>query len=205
MSQPVVHFWYDFSSPFAYLGSTQIEQVAERTGARVVWRPMLLGALFKQVGSPEVPLASMPPAKQRYVSQDLKAWAAHHGVPLKWPSRFPTRSVTALRLALLAGDRIGPLSHVLFRTYWVEDGDLTDEATLERKCAQVGLDGKHLLARTKDGDVKERLASETAEAAKAGVFGAPTCIVKRETGDYLFWGQDRLVLVERALAGWRPW
>src|SRR6185295_11702939 len=98
----------------------------------VVWRPMLLGAVFKQVGSPDVPLFAQPQAKQRYLSADLKHWASHWGVPLKWPSRFPVKTVTALRLALLAGDRIAPLSHALFHAYWALDEDISDEATLGR-------------------------------------------------------------------------
>ncbi len=190
-----VEFWYDFSSPFAYLGATQVERVVAGAGGRVEWKPMLLGALFKEVGTPNVPMFAASPAKQRYFALDMGYWASHWGVPFKFPSRFPMKTVTALRLALLAGDRIAPLSLSLFRAYWVDDGDLNDEATLSKALSDNGLDARELLERTRDPEIKQRLVENTSEAARKGVFGAPTFIVKQPAGDLLFWGQDRLVLV----------
>ena len=135
--RPVVHFWYDFSSPFAYLGSTQIEAVAARAGAELRWRPMLLGAVFKQIGMANVPLFAMPESKRAYMRRDLDHWASYLGVPFSFASRFPQKTVTALRLALLAGDRIAPLSHALFRAMWAEDGNLEDRATLRAIAGEV--------------------------------------------------------------------
>ena len=199
-----VQFWYDFSSPWTYLAATQIEAVAARANAEVAWRPMLLGAVFKQVGTPDVPLMAMSEAKRRYIARDLHAWAAHWGVPLRFASRFPMRTVTALRLALLAGDRLVPLSHALFRALWVDDRDLNDPATLSEILAAQGFDAADMLARTQEPAVKQQLVDNTAEAVAAGVFGAPTFIVEHPAGNMLFWGQDRLELVEKALRGWRP-
>ncbi|HWN71764.1 MAG TPA: DsbA family protein, partial [Haliangium sp.] len=199
-----LHFWYDFSSPFSYLAATQIEAVAARAGARLVWQPMLLGALFKEQGTPNVPLLAMPASKRAYVRRDLEHWAAYWGVPFRFASRFPMRTVTALRLALLAGDRIAELSHALFRALWVEDQDLDDAATLTEILRQNGFHPDHLLARTQEPEIKQALVDQTARAAQAGVFGAPTMIVAHERGDLLFWGQDRLSLVEAAASGWWP-
>lgn len=199
-----LHFWYDFSSPFSYLAATQIEGVAARAGARLVWQPMLLGALFKEVGSPNVPLLDMPASKRAYVYRDLDHWAAYWGVPFRFASRFPTRTVTALRLALLAGDRIAELSLALFRALWVEDRDIDDPATLADILRRHGFDPEHLLARTQEPAIKQALAEQTARAVHAGVFGAPTTIVAHERGDLLFWGQDRLSLAEAAASGWWP-
>jgi 2-hydroxychromene-2-carboxylate isomerase len=184
-------FYYDFSSPFAYLGATQIERVAQEQGATVRWRPILLGALFKQIGTPDVPLAEFPAAKKSYYLRDLVHWAAHWGVPFRWPSRFPMRTVAPLRLALAAGEQIAAVSQALFRAYWVDDRDISDPAVL----AEFGE-----LARTEDAAIKAALRANTDEAIAAGVCGVPAFVVR----GHLFWGQDRLELVSRTLAGWDP-
>ena len=194
-------FFFDFSSPFAYLASTQVEAVAARNGATVRYRPFLLGGLFKALGGPDVPLFSMPPVKQRHARDDMFRWADFHGVPLKFPTRFPMNTVKALRMILqLAEDQRAPLMHAIYRAYWADDRDINDDAVLVELAGSVGLDGSALLAGTKQDSVKALLKDATDEAVKLGLFGAPTFMV----GDLLFWGQDRLAFVEKALNGWRP-
>jgi 2-hydroxychromene-2-carboxylate isomerase len=196
-----VSFFFDFSSPFAYLASTQIESVAARAGAMVRYRPFLLGALFKALGGPDVPLFSMPPVKQRHARDDMFRWADFHGVPLKFPTRFPMNTVKALRMILqLPEPQRAPLMHAIYAAYWADDRDINDDAVLVELAASVGLDGAALVAGTKDDAVKALLKAATDEAVKLGLFGAPTFMV----GDLLFWGQDRLAFVEKALQGWRP-
>jgi 2-hydroxychromene-2-carboxylate isomerase len=198
---PEVSFFFDFSSPFAYLGATQIEAVARRNGARVRFRPFLLGGLFKEVGTPDVPLFSMPAAKRAHAAADMNRWAEHHGVPLRFPTRFPMNTVKALRLVLqLPEEARPPLIQALFRAFWVDDRDLADDAELASLAASVGLDGAALVAGTKSDAVKDQLKQATTEAVRAGLCGAPSFLV----GDLLFWGQDRLLFVEKALRGWRP-
>lgn len=187
-------FYYDFSSPFAYLGATQVERVAQQAGASVVWKPILLGALFKQIGTADVPLAEFPAAKRDYYRRDLLHWAAHWGVPFRWPSRFPMRTVAPLRLALAADD-IAATSRALFSAYWVDDRDISDAQVL-------GEFGD--VARTEDPAIKAALRANTDEAIAAGVCGVPSFVVPGAVRGHLFWGQDRLDLVSRALAGWDP-
>jgi 2-hydroxychromene-2-carboxylate isomerase len=195
-----MEFWYDFASPWTYLASTQIENVAHRASARLIWRPMLLGAVFKQVGTPDVPALAMP----EYYSRELNLWAEYWNVPFRFTTRFPMRTVTALRLALLAGDRIAPLSHALFEALWVDDRDISDEVELADILKTEGLDAEAMLEQTKQPEAKQKLIDATSEAVKRGVFGSPTFIVKHPEGDILFWGQDRFELVEKVLGGWRP-
>ncbi|MEM9491271.1 MAG: 2-hydroxychromene-2-carboxylate isomerase [Myxococcota bacterium] len=208
-TRPAIEFWYDFSSPFAYLGATQIERVSAAIGARVAWRPMLLGAVFKQIGMANVPMNTMVPAKRAYIANEFDYWPSYLGVPFKFASRFPQKTVTALRLALLAGERIGPLSLDLFRVIWAEDGNLEDPAVLGAILARHGFDAEAMLARTREPEVKQMLIDNTAEAVAAGVFGAPTMIIEGAghaaaddgSGDLLIWGQDRLGLVAATLSG----
>ena len=186
-----VIFYYDFSSPYAYLGATQIERVAQERGARVVWRPILVGALFNAIGTPNVPLDDFPAAKRSYMLRDLMHWAAHWAVKFRWPTIFPMRTVAPLRLALAAGDGIAAISHALFRAYWVENRDLSDPSVLR----EFGD-----LAAIETPAIKELLRKNTDEAIAAGVCGVPSFKVR----EHLFWGQDRLDLVSRTLGGWDP-
>ena len=193
-------FFFDFSSPFAYLASTQVEGLAARTGATLRFRPFLLGALFKALGGPDVPLFTMPPPKQRHARDDMFRWADFYGVPLKFPTRFPMNTVKALRMTLLVPDAQKPaLVRAIFRAFWAEDRDIGSDAELAAIATAVGIDGAALVAGTKDDAVKERLRQATQEAQDVGLCGAPSFRVN----GLLFWGQDRLSLVEKALRGWR--
>lgn len=200
----VIEFWYDFSSPYSYLAATQIQGLAARTGARLEWRPMLLGAVFKDIGSPNAPILAMSETKRRYMGRELELWSSAWQVPFSWSRHFPLRTVTALRLALLAGDRIAEVSMALYRVAWVDDADVENPAILTAALDSAGVDGEALLARTREPEVKQRLIELTAEAVKRGVFGAPTFFVTRDGRERRFWGQDRLGLVERAAAGIEP-
>lgn len=194
-----VTFVYDFASPFAYLASTQIEALATRCGAVVKWHPILLGGLFRDIGTPNVPLATYPEAKRRHTLEDMARWAHYYDQPFHFPSRFPMVTVTALRLALLAGERIAELSRALFRAYWVGDADLNDPAVLEGALAEAELP-LELLSRVSEPAVKKELQDNTAAAEQAGVFGVPSFLVPQASGPAaLFFGQDRLILLEKNL------
>jgi 2-hydroxychromene-2-carboxylate isomerase len=196
-----VSFFFDVSSPFAYLAATQVEALGRRAGAEVRWRPFLLGGLFRGIGTPDAPLLTMPEPKRLMVALDMKRWADHHGVPFAFPSRFPMNTVKALRMLVQLPDaQKPPLALALFRAYWAEDRDLASDAELVTLAGSVGLDGAALLAGTKEEAVKTRLKDATDEAQRLGLCGAPSFLV----GNMLFWGQDRLAFVERALQGWRP-
>lgn len=200
----VVDAYVDIASPFGYLGLTQLAALA-RTGATVRLVPILLGALFREIGQADVPLFAMPPAKARYIGLDMERWARWWGVPFVQPSKFPQRTIAAQRSILLAGD-LGDdvalrVAVALGRAMWAERRDLEDTDTLRAILEDCGLDPA-LVERTQDPEVKARLAANTARAKEAGVFGVPTFVVN---GKQLFWGQDRLDLVARTLAGWDAW
>jgi 2-hydroxychromene-2-carboxylate isomerase len=195
MSHTLELYW-DFSSPFAYLGSTQAEALAARTGAKLVWRPMLLGAVFKAIGTPDAPILTWSDAKRSYFFKDLARWAEHWAVPFRFPSRFPMMTVKSLRVWFaLPEERRKAFREATFHAYWAEDRDISDEATLR---ALIGDGADEVLARGGSKEVKDALFASTQRAIEAGVFGAPTWIVDEKE---LFWGQDRIVLVERSLRG----
>ena len=212
-------FYFDFSSPFAYLGATQVEAIAARHGATLLLRPFLLGALFKAIGTPNVPILAMPPPKQKHYRDDIYRSADHYGAPFRFPTRFPINSVKALRLfqALSVRRSASRPPPDLSRATWFDDRDLSDERVLAEVLAAIGIDPGPVAAEAQTDAAKARLRAATDEAEAIGVCGAPCFLVKtlgrpalragsgRPTDEgRLFWGQDRIVFVERALAGWVP-
>jgi 2-hydroxychromene-2-carboxylate isomerase len=195
--------YFDVSSPFAYLGLTQLPGLAAM-GVRPQLVPILLGALFRDIQQANVPLLAMPPPKQRYVGLDLHRWASWWGEAFDFPRKFPQRTITAQRLCVLAAEdgwKSGVrLATALGRGMWAEQRDLEDPETLRAIVAAAGMPAAWV-DRTQEPAIKAQLADNTARARDAGAFGVPTYVVD---GKHLFWGQDRLDLVARALAGWTP-
>ncbi len=187
-----LEFFYDFTSPYTDLASTQVEAVAARAGAAVRWRPFLLGGVFKATGN-RAPLEV--PAKGRHMLTDLARWSRRLGVPLRFPGTFPIPSVLALRCALAAEGqgKLVPFSQAVFRAAWAEEQDIASPEVLAGLADDLGLDGAALVAAAPG--FKEALARQTAEAVERGAFGAPTFFV----GEELFVGNDRLDFVEAAL------
>lgn len=197
-----VDFYFDYSSPFAYLGSRRAEGVL---GAKARWRPMLLGAVFKAVEMANVPFFTMSEAKRAYYAKDLARQAKAAGADFAWPNRFPMNTVLPLRVTLLSGahetEAGRALVHRIFSAYWVEDRDISDPEEVARLATEVGLDGPALVAGAGAPEVKASLRDATQAAVEAGVFGAPTFVVRPEGPDpQLFWGVDRIELAARAAA-----
>lgn len=191
----LLDFWFDYSCPYAYLGSTQVTALAARTGATLRWRPMLLGGVFRANGTPQNLSNVLSPAKARHNLLDMSRWAALFGVPLIMPEGHPMRTVEALRATLLVG--IDPaVIHGFYRAYWVDGRPPSAPDTMRSVLAAAGHDAGAILERLDDPAVKDDLRRRTDEAIALGIFGAPACIVDETE---LFWGQDRLHFVEQAL------
>lgn len=188
-----LELFHDFASPFSYLGHTQARRVAAEAGAALVETPILLGALFRAIGTPMVPLFTYAPARQAWQRRDMEEWAGWWGVPFRFPSTFPLRTVLPLRVAVHAPDAAAPI----YRAAWGDDRDVGDPDVLRGVLDDAGLDGPALLAAAEDPAVKARLRANTERAELLGACGVPTWRV----GDALFWGQDRIGQVEVALRG----
>ena len=195
--QPTLEFFHDFASPFSYLGATQIERVAKAQGAKLVYRPILLGALFKDIGTPVVPLFEMTPPRQHYQRRDLVDWAEWWGVPFTFPSVFPMRTVTPLRVALQKPETTA----VIYEAAWARGIDIGDSEALKAVLDAGGFDGQSLIEGTQNPDIKAQLFENTQRAIAAEVCGVPSF---RVNDSLLFWGQDRLGMVEAACSGWQP-
>jgi 2-hydroxychromene-2-carboxylate isomerase len=194
MTQTTFEFFYDIGSPYSYMASTQIEAAAAKHGARLVWRPFLLGAVFKGAGN------SMPglvPAKAQWMLSDLQNWASIYGVPFVFSfDTFPPNTLRAMRacVAAEAHGKTAALSGALFRAYWVAGMDLSDPHTLREACKVVDLDGDELLAAIETQEVKDGLKRNTDEAVARGAFGAPTIYVDRDA--LMLVGNDRFTVLD---------
>lgn len=191
-----IDFFYDIGSPYSYLCATQIDGVAAKHERAVVWRPMLLGAVFKATGND---MPARVPAKAKWMLRDLELWAKSYGVPFSFPSSFPANTVRAMRACVFAGERgkVRELSLALFEGYWARGVDPSSEEGISQASAAAGLAAGDVLAAIETAPVKDGLRKSTDDAIARGVFGAPAVFV----GEQLFWGNDRLPLLDRLLAG----
>jgi 2-hydroxychromene-2-carboxylate isomerase len=198
MADREIELFFDIGSSYSYLAATQMEGLAARTGVPVRWRPFLLGAVFKATGND---MPARLPAKARWMLQDMALWAQHYGIPFRMPSRFPLITLRTQR-ALTAADRlvgqraIPGFALALFRAYWTEDQDITTDPVIIAAARSAGLDADAIIAAIDTPETKDQLRATTDEAVRRGAFGAPAMFV----GDTLFWGNDRVPLLEQYLA-----
>jgi 2-hydroxychromene-2-carboxylate isomerase len=192
-----VEFFFDVGSPTAYLAYTQLPALAASCGAQVVWRPMLLGGVFKATGNASPVTVA---AKGRWMLGDLQRWARRYGVPLVFNPHFPINTLTLMRGAVGMQMR-EPAEFlryldVVFGAMWREPRKLGDAEVLAQVLREGGFDPAHVAALAADAEVKAQLIANTDEAVARGAFGAPTFFV----GEQMFFGQDRLEFVREALA-----
>lgn len=200
-----LEFWFDFSCPYAYLGSTQVEALAARAGAQLDPRPMLLGGVFRAHSVPQKLFSAISVNKARHNAADLVRYAQRWQVPYAMPAGHPFRTVTALRALLVVGADNLALIHRFFRAYWVEGRDLSEPRVVASVLAELGHDAEQVLAAAEREAIKDELRQRTDEALALGIFGAPAFIPRGGVHPpELYWGQDRLEEVERALTGARP-
>ena len=191
---------HDFSSPFSYLGAAQIEAVAAARGVDVAWRPILLGAMFRDIGTPDVPLFEMSEAKRRWVYADLERQAAAASVPFRFPTHFPIRSVLPLRVALAEPATTLPI----YRAAWAHDRRIDTPQSLSTVLSDAGFDAGALLSAATSDPIKRALRDNTAAATAAGACGVPTFEIVDGDRTQIVWGADRLAHVDAVLGGWRP-
>ncbi len=185
-----LEFFFDYGSPFSYLADTQIDALLKRTGAQVIYKPMLLGGVFKATGNAS-PITI--PAKGKYMGSDLSLWAKEYRVPMKMNPFFPINTIRIMRGAVAAQSAgCFPAYHsTMFRAMWAEGVNLGDPNVVKPIFSKLGMDPEVV----ERADVKERLRANTDEAVARGAFGAPSFFV----GDAMFWGNDRMHFVEAAL------
>ncbi|WP_416898054.1 MAG: 2-hydroxychromene-2-carboxylate isomerase [Minwuia sp.] len=191
--------FFDCSSPWTYLAITQVGGIARAHGAELIWRPILVGGIFNQINKEVYETRANPDhPKYRYMRKDLMNWADYRGVTINWPTIFPVNSVKAMRACIAAADigKCETLALEVCDAYWGRNQDIAQDEVVAACAEAVGLDAAAILEKTNDPEIKQRLKNHTQEVMDRQGFGSPTMYVN-ETD--MFFGQDRLVLVEEAL------
>lgn len=192
-----VEFFFDVGSPASYLAWTQLESMAQRTNAQIIWRPMLLGAVFQATGNAS---PAAVPAKGPYMLKDLQRFSNIYGVPFNFNPFFPLNTMHLMRgaTAYLEEPEFQTYLAAIFNALWSEKLNMESPEVVAEVLTKAGIDVTDFMARISETEVKERLKDTTAEAVARGVFGAPSFFVNGE----MFFGQDRLSFVETALKEW---
>jgi 2-hydroxychromene-2-carboxylate isomerase len=191
MTSATLEFWFEFASTYSHVAAQRIEAVAHAAGVAVVWRPFLLGPIFRKQGWNDSPF-NIYPAKGVYMWKDLERQCAKHGVPFRKPSAFPRPSLFATRVAMAleaSPQRVAQFTRRVYHANFHDDADTSNDLVVRGLLQSLGWsDVDAVLAQASSAENKERLRQRGDEAFERGIFGAPTFLVGHE----LYWGNDRL-------------
>jgi len=197
--RPALEFWFEFGSNYSYLSAMRIEALAQAVGLPLLWRPFLLGPIFRELGWSSSPFV-LQSAKGSYMWRDMEREAVKYGLPWRRPSAFPRSALLPMRVATLGAHGpgaqaswLGEFCRRVMRQNWVEDREIDAPDAVREALAGLAPDPDAIIAAALAPENKLRLRVNTDTAAARGIFGAPTFFL----GDEMFWGNDRL---EDALA-----
>jgi 2-hydroxychromene-2-carboxylate isomerase len=193
-----IEYYFTAASPWAYFGHAAIGAVASKHGARLDIRPVELGGLWAVSGA--VPLAQRTPTRQRYRLIEMQRYAELRGLPINLKPKYAPVDPSLADLAVAAvlvrgGDPFGFMARV-FRAYWVEEENIADEAVIARLLEAEGFEAGATLAAAREREASELRKRNTEAAIAADAIGVPAYVLNGE----VFWGQDRIDLLDRALS-----
>jgi 2-hydroxychromene-2-carboxylate isomerase len=198
-THPVVECYYSLSSPWAYFAGPRIVEIARRHHAQVIVKPYDFQEVAPKTGG--IPILTRPLPRQTYHALELQRWGKFLGMPLNAKPRFypPVDNKTPGH-TVIAAQQLGYdyllLSHAILRAIWSEERNVALPETRKQIADENGMDGNTLMRLEKSDPVVAEYHRNTDEVEQLGVFGAPTYVFEGE----LFWGQDRLEFLDRALA-----
>jgi 2-hydroxychromene-2-carboxylate isomerase len=183
-------FWFEFASTYSYLSAMRIEDMARKADVGVIWKPFLLGPIFRAQNWDTSPF-NIYPAKGRYMVRDIERIAGERDLVFCLPDPFPQNSLLAARLALVGlAEGWGPaFVRSVFKLEFAEGRNIADRSTLAAALGAAGASEARAFDQAEAPDIKSQLRVNTEEAKASGIFGAPS--FKTPSGE-LFWGDDRL-------------
>jgi len=195
-SMKSVEFYFDLGSPYSYLAYYRLLQIAEQQEIQVVYKPILLGGVFKATGN-RSPIEI--PVKGAYSILDMQRWAEYYQIPMQMNPHFPMNTLTLMRILtgvqLLHLEKFEQVLKLLFDAMFGTPQNLNEPTVLAEVLKPSGFSVEDIMSMVQSDVVKQKLITETEQAILRGIFGAPTFFV----GDEMYWGQDRLHFVEQAL------
>jgi 2-hydroxychromene-2-carboxylate isomerase len=192
-----IEFFFDYGSPYSYLANAVLPDLARRHAAELVYRPMLLGGVFKATGN-QSPMYESVTAKRAYGAAAMRRTAALCGVPVPHNPHFPINTLSLMRTAVAAQQAavFAPFHAAMYPAFWVKGENLASADVVARVIADAGLDPAELTQRAETAAAKDELRATTEEAVVRGAFGAPSIFFAGE----LYFGVDHLPFLERALS-----
>ena len=191
-----VEFYFDLGSPYSYLAYYRLLQMAEQQEIQIVYKPILLGGVFKATGN-RSPIEI--PVKGVYSILDMQRWAEYYQIPMQMNPHFPMNTLTLMRILtgvqLLHLEKFEQVLKLLFDAMFGTPQNLNEPTVLAEVLEPSGFSVEDIMSMVQSDVVKQKLITETEQAIQRGLFGAPTFFV----GDEMYWGQDRLHFVEQAL------
>ena len=191
-----VEFYFDLGSPYSYLAYYRLLQIAEQQEIQIVYKPILLGGVFKATGN-RSPIEI--PVKGAYSILDMQRWAEYYHIPMQMNPHFPMNTLTLMRILtgvqLLHLEKFEQVLKLLFDAMFGTPQNLNEPTVLAEVLEPSGFSVEDIMSMVQSDVVKQKLITETEQAIQRGIFGAPTFFV----GDEMYWGQDRLHFVEQAL------
>lgn len=191
-----VEFYFDLGSPYSYLAYYRLLQMAEQQEIQIVYKPILLGGVFKATGN-RSPIEI--PVKGAYSILDMQRWAEYYQIPMQMNPHFPMNTLTLMRILtgvqLLHLEKFEQVLKLLFDAMFGTPQNLNEPTVLAEVLKPSGFSVEDIMSMVQSDVVKQKLITETEQAIQRGIFGAPTFFV----GDEMYWGQDRLHFVEQTL------
>ena len=193
-----IDYYVSLQSPWTYLGHQRLLELAAQHDATIVPRPVDFGTIFPATGG--LPLPKRAPQRQAYRLVELARWRDFLNLPLNLqPRYFPVSEALAAGIVIAARQQDSAaavaLTGAILRAVWVEERDIADPITLGAIASAFGLDGEDLLRQAEQDTIRDMKAADSQAAIARGVFGAPSYVYQ----DEIFWGQDRLDFLARAL------
>ena len=192
-----VEFYFDLGSPYSYLAYYRLLQMAEQQEIQIVYKPILLGGVFKATGN-RSPIEV--PVKGVYSILDMQRWAEYYQIQMQMNPHFPMNTLTLMRILtgvqLLHLEKFEQVLKLLFDAMFGTPQNLNELTVLAEVLKPSGFSVEDIMSMVQSEVVKQKLITETEQAILRGIFGAPTFFV----GDEMYWGQDRLHFVEQALS-----
>jgi 2-hydroxychromene-2-carboxylate isomerase len=197
-----IDYYFSLTSPWTYIGHRPFMDLARRHAVSIVYRPVALNEVFAETGG--LPLAKRHPARQAYRMVELQRWRDKRGLsfhlkPTYWPFEVDAANRAVLTIAAAGGDP-GPFVQSAFSAIWEQDEDLADPLTLRRLLNASRHDAEAIVSSAESPQIRATYEQNRLDAIAAGVFGSPSYVLDGE----VFWGQDRLDLLEDALNSGRP-
>ena len=182
-----IEFYFDFSSPYAYIGYKEIKRLEKKNSFQIKYMPILLGGLHNAAG---ITPAAFIAIKSKYMITDTKLISEKKNIPFNFNSYFPIKTVNFMRGVIVAEKDNYEKIYIekIFNAIWKDGLNMNDPTVINKVFKNLEINPEIFLSKTSDQKIKDRLRKLTDDALKKDIFGAPTFVVNKR----IFWGQDRL-------------